>query len=80
MFFGVSANRMDYPATAGNQIHGNRCANAPGCEDLVISGDKAGYEVIYPKDRRISIRSLRRRDRGSPIAGVSTIVVQGMHR
>ena len=51
MFFGISANRADYPATPEVRFMETAAGMPPAVKTWWYPGDKAGYEFIYPKDQ-----------------------------
>ena len=51
MFFGISANRTDYPATPEVRFMETAAGMPPAVKTWWYPGDKAGYEFIYPKEQ-----------------------------
>ena len=51
MFFGISANRTDYPAKPEVRFMETAAGMPPAVKTWWYPGDKAGYEFIYPKEQ-----------------------------
>ena len=51
MFFGISANRTDYPAKPEVRFMETAAGVPPAVKTWWYPGDKAGYEFIYPKEQ-----------------------------
>lgn len=51
MFFGVSANRTDYPAKPEVRFMETAAGMPAAVKTWWYPGDKAGYEFIYPKEQ-----------------------------
>jgi hypothetical protein len=51
MFFGISANRPDYPAKPEIRFMETAAGMPAAVKTWWYPGDKAGYEFIYPKDQ-----------------------------
>lgn len=51
LFFGISANRTDYPATPEIRFMETAAGMPPAVKTWWYPGDKAGYEFIYPKEQ-----------------------------
>jgi hypothetical protein len=51
MFFGISANRTDYPAKPEIRFMETAAGMPAAVKTWWYPGDKAGYEFIYPKEQ-----------------------------
>ena len=51
MFFGISANRTDYPTKPEVRFMETAAGNPPAVKTWWYPGQKAGYEFIYPKEQ-----------------------------
>jgi len=51
MFFGISANRSDYPTKPEIRFMETAADMPPAVKTWWYPGDKAGYEFIYPKEQ-----------------------------
>jgi hypothetical protein len=51
MFFGISANRTDYPTRPEIRFMETAAGTPPAVKTWWYPGDKAGYEFIYPKEQ-----------------------------
>lgn len=51
MFFGISANRTDYPVKPEVRFMETAAGTPAAVKTWWYPGDKAGYEFIYPKDQ-----------------------------
>ena len=51
MFFGISANRTDYPTKPEVRFMETAAGMPPAVKTWWYPGDKAGYEFIYPKEQ-----------------------------
>jgi hypothetical protein len=51
MFFGISANRVDYPTKPEIRFMETAAGMPPAVKTWWYPGDKAGYEFIYPKEQ-----------------------------
>ena len=51
MFFGISANRTDYPATPEIRFMETAAGMPAAVKTWWYPGNKAGYEFIYPKEQ-----------------------------
>jgi hypothetical protein len=51
MFFGISANRADYPTKPEVRFMETAAGTPPAVKTWWYPGDKAGYEFIYPKEQ-----------------------------
>ena len=51
MFFGISANRTDFPAKPEIRFMETAAGMPAAVKTWWYPGDKAGYEFIYPKEQ-----------------------------
>jgi LPXTG-motif cell wall-anchored protein len=51
MFYGISANRADYPSKPEVRFMETAAGVPPAVKTWWYPGDKAGYEFIYPKEQ-----------------------------
>lgn len=51
MFFGISANRADYPTKPEIRFMETAAGTPPAVKTWWYPGDRAGYEFIYPKEQ-----------------------------